>query len=204
MPAKRHRKVNTMAGQFSCRISRLAALSYVLVLLASFGVQAQSPSLPANDEVIFSLEGPRVQFILLQASVAEARQDFGQASELYCEAAFYGSLEAQYRLARIILNNQDSAGSTAVARDKLQTAATLLRDAAGSGHEGAQALILNIGEQAVRQPECLDKEAKQKAQDWRFLSPLPTLRLKLTYALGQLLHPEGSSQPDSLGRPRRI
>lgn len=172
-----------MASRHSGGIPRLLAPACLLAiyLLALAPLQAPNEALaqtPPRDEEIFSLEGPRVKLMLQQASKAEAGRDLGHASELYCEAAFYGSAEAQYRLARIILKDPDRAGG----RDKLQMAATLLRNAAGNGHEGAQAMILITGEQNDRLPECL-KEAAHALPKWQRLLPLPRLHLKLSYEL---------------------
>lgn len=151
-----------MAGQFYGPRVKQAGLAclplLVLFLLLPLGTQAQSTS--ALEKEIFSLDGARVKLMLEKASAAEdgRRKDLRQAAALYCEAASYGSLEGEYRLARIILNDRDSPESSS-ARDKLQMAATLFRNAAGNGHEGAQAMILITGEQAERLPECLTKAA---------------------------------------------
>lgn len=127
-----------------------------LCLMAPGAAQGQGKS--AHEEEIFSLDGPRVKLILEQAAAAESAKGthLQQAAALYCEAASYGSLEAEYRLARIILAERGIPGSSS-AQDKLQMAATLFRNAAGNGHEGAQAMMLITGEQIERLPECLSK-----------------------------------------------
>ena len=157
-----------MASQICGATSRLASLGraclplLALYLLAPVGTQAQGMRSLASQNEIFSLDGPRVKLMLEQAMAAETgrgqKRDLQHASALYCEAASYGSLEAEYRLGRIFLNDHDIPipGSSS-ALDKLQIAATLFRNAAGNGHEGAQAMMLITGEQIERLPECLTK-----------------------------------------------
>ena len=157
-------EVSAVLSQLSGERSQFArlgpasiAMTLLALLLTPDLTQAQGTTARNNEEAIFSLEGPRVKLMLQKASAAEAGRNLQQASELYCRAAAYGSLEADYRLARIILASRTTAENSAIAEAKLQMAATLLRNAAGNGHVGAQAMIVVTGEQKERLPDCLGK-----------------------------------------------
>lgn len=114
--------------------------------------QGQSPTSFEEESALFALEAPRVQAMLEQASAAEAgrgqSRSLVRAAMLYCQAAGYGSSEAQYRLGKRYLSGQGFAKNIPVA-------ATLFAMAANMGHQGAQAMLLLTGEREEQLPECL-------------------------------------------------
>jgi TPR repeat protein len=123
-----------------------------LCILAPAAAYALAPEDIEQESAIFALEAPRVRIMLEQASAKETGRgqppNLTRAATLYCKAAAYGSLEAQYRLGRLYLEGRGLAKDIAIA-------ATLFRSAAGNGHEGAKAMLLLTGEQEERLPECL-------------------------------------------------
>jgi len=155
---------------------------WVLLFFAmSYGtLPAQGVTAQEKEAAIISLEAPRVQTILKLAMAAEngrgQSRNLKQAASLYCEAAGYGSLEAQYRLGKMFL--AESANP-----DNIRIAATLFRIAANGGHEGAQSMILETKEQAEQLPDCLaDFDSTQPDQN------LPKVKLKLIHKLAQHRH----------------
>ncbi len=138
------------------RPSRLGCVALSMLRLLVLAPPAAHSEPPTDDvaqeSVLFALEAPRVRMMLELASAeaagrGQARNPAG-AAMLYCAAAAYGSLEAQYRLGRMFLAGWGLTQDIAVA-------ATLFRIAAGNGHEGARAMILVTGEREERLPECL-------------------------------------------------
>ena len=133
----------------------LRLLGLLLLLAFSFSQgAARGQSRPSFEEeaAMFAIEAPRVQAILEQASAAEIgrgqSKSLVRAAMLYCEAAGFGSSEAQYRLGKMFLAGQDIPKSIPIA-------ATLFAMAAIMGHSGAQAMLLLTGEREEQMPECL-------------------------------------------------
>jgi soluble lytic murein transglycosylase-like protein len=130
---------------------------------------------------------------------AEVRHLPRYAAQRYCAAARYGSLEAQYRLGRLLLLGQD------VVPD-LATATTLLSMAAQQGHEKARAL-LDGRMPGDRLPDCLTTgeappmELKDTAQEVvptevvaRYVSALPGEKRRMAEMV-QRLAPRFSVDP---------
>ncbi|MFT4172405.1 MAG: transglycosylase SLT domain-containing protein [Rhodocyclaceae bacterium] len=79
-----------------------------------------------------------------------APKDPARAAELYCEAARYGSAEAQYNLGWMYANGRGVARSEGLA-------ATLFEMAAGQGHEGASKALAHLAPAVGDKPECLTR-----------------------------------------------
>ena len=135
-------------------MTKTMRLLWLIPLLALTQSLAQAQSRPSFEEeaAMFAIEAPRVQAMLEQASAAEVgrgqSKSLVRAAMLYCEAAGFGSSEAQYRLGKMFLAGQDLAKSIPIA-------ATLFAMAAVMGHAGAQAMLLLTGEREEQMPECL-------------------------------------------------
>ena len=129
-------------------------LLWITSILAFTLGSAHAQGRPSFEEesALFALEAPRVQAMLEQASAAEAgrgqSRSLVRAAMLYCEAAAFGSGEAQYRLGKMFLSGQGFPQNIAVA-------ATLFAMAANLGHQGAQAMLFQTGERPEERPECL-------------------------------------------------
>lgn len=134
--------------------ARAAIVVAIFCALATPSEAVQGRKAPAdpNEIEIFALEAPRVRAMLERASSAEAGRgesvNSALAARLYCEAAGYGSLEAQYRLGRMLLAGRGMPRNVSMA-------ATLFSIAADNGHQAARAMILLIGERDPQLPECL-------------------------------------------------
>ena len=122
---------------------------------------------------------------------AELRHLPRHAAQRYCAAARYGSLEAQYRLGRLLLLGRDLMADPA-------TATTLLALAAQRGHEKAQAL-LESRMPGNRLPDCLvtgdapPMELKESAQEVvpyevvaRYVSGLPKEKRRMAEMVQRL------------------
>lgn len=114
-----------------------------------------------------------------------------RAAQRYCAAARYGSLEAQYRLGRLLLLGQDVVPDSA-------TATTLLALAAQRGHERAR-MLLEGREPGDQLPDCLTTgeapamELKESAQEVvphdvvaRYVSGLPNEKRRLAEMVQRL------------------
>lgn len=112
----------------SCRTARsgVAALA-----LAAAGAGASVLALDSPPD--WMDEPPVLSRWLEDGYAAEIRRQPRQAAQRYCAAARYGSVEAQYRLGRLLLLGRD------VVPD-LATAVTVLAMAAQRGHEKARQL----------------------------------------------------------------
>lgn len=95
-------------------------------------------------------EPPTLSRWLEEGYVAELRHLPLRAAQRYCAAARYGSLEAQYRLGRLLLLGRGLLPDPA-------TATTLLALAARRGHEKAQVLLANRMP-GDRLPDCMTAE----------------------------------------------
>ncbi|MGC3963758.1 MAG: transglycosylase SLT domain-containing protein [Rhodocyclaceae bacterium] len=82
-----------------------------------------------------------------------APRDPARAVELYCEAARYGSSEAQYSLGWMYANGRG------VARDEA-VAATLFGMAASQGHQGAITALAHLPPPGGSKPDCLSPKPK--------------------------------------------
>ena len=122
-----------------------AALACALVVPC---VLAQVAS--TADAALLDLDGPAVRAVLERAAAAESGRPpkLELAAELYCRAASYGSLEAAFRLGRMVLAGRG------MPRD-LPMAATLFSIASSNGHNGAGRMLLLTGIQEERLPPCL-------------------------------------------------
>lgn len=136
-------------------------------------------------------EPPMLSRWLEEGYDAELRRQPRRAAQRYCAAARFGSLEAQYRLGRLLLQGLD------VVPDR-ETAATLLALAAQQGHEKARGLVdgLAVGD---RLPECLTTgealalEVRDSAQEVvpyqvveRYVSALPGEKRRLAEMVQRL------------------
>lgn len=134
--------------------ARAAIVIAMLCTLATPSGAVQGRNAPANphETEIFALEAPRVRAMLERASSAEAGRGESVnpelAAGLYCAAASYGSLEAQYRLGRMLLAGRGMPRNVSMA-------ATLFSIASDNGHQAARAMLLLIGERDPQLPECL-------------------------------------------------
>lgn len=126
----------------SCR----RALAALLALLA-VGVQAAGRDAGPLEAPEWSDEPPALARLLESGYRAEASRQPGVAAAYYCAAARDGSVEGQYRLARLYLLGQG------VARDG-QVGTSLLSIAAQRGHEKAQSLVSPLAG-AEKLPDCL-------------------------------------------------
>ncbi|MFA9440455.1 lytic transglycosylase domain-containing protein [Uliginosibacterium sp. sgz301328] len=82
-----------------------------------------------------------------------APRDPARAVELYCEAARYGSSEAQYSLGWMYANGRG------VPRDEA-VAATLFGMAASQGHQGAITALTHLPPPGDSKPDCLSAKAR--------------------------------------------
>jgi len=161
------------------------------LLFTQGAAQGQSPAGLADESALFALEAPRVQAMLEQASAAEAgrgqSRSMKRAAMLYCEAAGYGSGEAQYRLGKMYLAGQGFPKN-------LPVAATLFAMAANLGHQGAQAMLLLTGERPEEVPECLtdpdkawaDFGAEALVNIERYVDALPKERRRVAEIIRRL------------------
>lgn len=139
----------------------------------------------------WSDEPPLLSRWIEEAYDAELRHLPRRAAQRYCAAARYGSLEAQYRLGRLLLLGRDMVPDPT-------TAATLLALAAQRGHEKAAALLEGRmpGDQL---PDCLltgeapPMELKESAQEVvpyevvaRYVSGLPKEKRRLAEMVQRL------------------
>ncbi|MBV7427642.1 MULTISPECIES: lytic transglycosylase domain-containing protein [unclassified Acidovorax] len=100
-----------------------------VLIAAGTGVHAQVPDEPPE----WADEPPVLSRWLEEGYDAEVRRQPHRAASRYCDAARYGSVEAQYRLGRLLLHGRDVMPDPAAA-------ATLLAMAAQRGHEKARSL----------------------------------------------------------------
>jgi len=171
-------------------LARLALAMLGLQPLQSSAQQLATPSFE-QESAIFAIEAPRVRAMLEQASAAEAGRgqsvSLVRAAMLYCEAAGYGSAEAQYRLGKMFLAGQGLPRNIPVA-------ATLFSIAAGNGHRGAQAMLLVTGVQAEQLPKCLTDpdhawagyEAEARVDIERYVDALPKDRHRVAILIRKL------------------
>ncbi|HUY01882.1 MAG TPA: transglycosylase SLT domain-containing protein [Rhodocyclaceae bacterium] len=180
-----------MSGRSKWRwLVRLAPALLGLLPLPS-SAQAQATPSFEQESAIFALEAPRVRAMLEQASAAQAGRGQSvspvRAAMLYCEAAGYGSAEAQYRLGKMYLAGQGLPRNIPVA-------ATLFSIAAGNGHRGAQAMLLVTGVQAERLPKCLTDpdhawagyQAEARVDIERYVDALPKDRRRVADLIRKL------------------
>lgn len=115
-----------------------------LLLAPCLALSAQA--LPADGPPEWSDEPPVLSRMLEDGYAAQAAQRAQTAADLYCQAARWGSLEAQYRLGRLLWDN---------ARDQeRQQGLAVLALAAQRGHEKSATLL--SGEQLSEElPACL-------------------------------------------------
>lgn len=126
-----------------CSCHAQGALLAIVLLAGGGQVHAQ----PLDDPPEWADEPPVLSRWLEEGYEAEVRRQPHRAAQRYCDAARYGSVEAQYRLGRLLMRGRDVVPDLAVA-------ATLLALAAQRGHEKARSLAeaLAPGE---RLPDCL-------------------------------------------------
>ena len=106
-------------------------------------MRAQAPDEPPE----WADEPPVLSRWLEEGYAAEALRQPHRAAQRYCDAARYGSVEAQYRLGRLLMQGRD------VVPDPVG-AATLLALAAQRGHEKARSLTEGLVP-GDRLPDCL-------------------------------------------------
>lgn len=130
-----------MEPRFSCHAH--GALLAAVLLSCGAGARAQAPDEPPE----WADEPPVLSRWLEEGYAAEARRQPHRAAQRYCDAARYGSVEAQYRLGRLLMQGRD------VVPDPVG-AATLLALAAQRGHEKARSLTEGLVP-GDRLPDCL-------------------------------------------------
>lgn len=110
----------------------------LLIALFIRGANAEAvPTWSLNTEAL-SIEAPMVQTILLRAATLEqsprSPRDLKKSVRLYCLAAQLGSLEAQFRLGKMILDHRGPGIGVA-------NAASRFSIAAANGHEIAREVL---------------------------------------------------------------
>jgi len=179
------------------RILPLLSRTSVSIMLCA-GMElafAQSEEGPPN----WDDEPPLLSRWIEEGYRAELRHLPGLAAQRYCAAARYGSLEAQYRLGRLLLLGRDTVADPT-------TAATLLALAAQRGYEKARVLLAGRMP-GDRLPECLTTgeapamELKDSAQEVvphevveRYVSGLPKEKRRMA-KLVQRLAPRFAVDP---------
>ena len=155
--------IATLAG-----VARLLRPCPVVLLISLAGALAQAqPQNRDSEDDLLSLESPVVQRILRRAAFVEHRsseaRDQEYAARMYCVASHLGSLEAQYRLGKMLLEGRGIQMS-------IEKAATLFSIASGNGHEGATAMLAATGARKIKLPDCMENpetsveaEARQMA-----------------------------------------
>lgn len=138
-------------------LSRTAAAVVLCTGMGAAGAQG------ADEPPIWDDEPPVLSRWIEEGYNAERQHLPRRAAQRYCAAARYGSLEAQYRLGRLLLLGRDLVPDPA-------TATTLLAVAAQRGHEKAGALLAGRMP-GDRLPDCLTTgeappmELKESAQE---------------------------------------
>lgn len=166
----------------------LSRITVSLVLCAGIDVACAQG---ADEPPQWDDEPPMLSRWIEEGYGAELRHLPRQAAQRYCAAARYGSLEAQYRLGRLLLLGQDVVPDPA-------TATTLLALAAQRGHERARTL-LEGREPGEQLPDCLTTgeapamELKESAQEVvphevvaRYVSGLPNEKRRLAEMVQRL------------------
>lgn len=127
------------------RYSRHAHSALLAAVLLTGGPQVRAQAL--DDPPEWADEPPVLSRWLEEGYDAEVRRQPHRAAQRYCDAARYGSVEAQYRLGSLLMRGRDVVPDPAAA-------ATLLALAAQRGHEKARGLSegLVLGD---RLPDCL-------------------------------------------------
>ncbi|RYF66496.1 MAG: lytic transglycosylase domain-containing protein, partial [Comamonadaceae bacterium] len=111
------------------------------------GAGGRAQAQQADEPPDWADEPPVLSRWLEEGYAAELRRQPQRAAARYCDAARYGSVEAQYRLGRLLMRGRDVVPDPAAA-------ATLLALAAQRGHEKAR----NLAEGLVpgdHLPDCL-------------------------------------------------
>lgn len=130
-----------------CSFLRVRSFLAAGLALLTVGAQAAGGDLGPSEAPAWSEEPPALARLLESGYQAEVQRQPGLAAARYCAAARDGSVEGQYRLARLYLLGQG------VARDD-QVGASLLSIAAQRGHEKAQGLVGTLAG-AEKLPDCL-------------------------------------------------
>lgn len=140
------------------------ALMALWFIAPTYGAARAQGAQPVEEAAIFALESPYVKTLLEHASAAESGRtqprNLMRAAQFYCEAASFGSLEAQYRLGRMYLDGRGLPRSLAIA-------ATLLGIAARSGHEGAGLMLPLAGVHEEALPQCMNRPEVSVAKNGR-------------------------------------
>ena len=141
--------VTTFAA-YRCALRR-ALVALTLIVVTTLPIQAK----PASDSLAetLSLEAPLVQLVFDRAALMERSEPLARnqqyAARLYCVAARLGSVEAQYRLGKMILAGWGMSKSPG-------TAVALFRMAASQGHEGATWLLAVVDAAEGSLPRCME------------------------------------------------
>lgn len=124
-------------------------------------VAAHAAALPDDGPPEWTDEPPRLSRWIEQGHEAQQRRDWPTAARLYCSAARFGSVEAQYRLGRLFMTRLDPQG--------MVEARALLGLAAQRGHDKAIAAL--SGQPAPDAlPDCL---LTGRAPQGEFVKPEP-------------------------------
>ena len=122
-----------------------------LSLAIALPAQAKAATDNLTPETL-SIEAPLVRLVLEDAARMEHSEPIIRnqqyAARLYCVAARLGSLEAQYRLGKMILAGWGM-------RESLSDAVGLFRIAAGQGHEQAGMALAGLNSQTDSLPACM-------------------------------------------------
>ena len=143
----------TMKSISARAISKCLGFSAAVCLSLAVALPAQAkPTTDKQTLEILSIEAPLVRVALERAALMERSAPISRnqqyAARLYCVAARLGSLEAQFRLGKMILAGWGM-------RESLSDAVGLFRIAAGQGHEQAANVLAGLKVQTDSLPECM-------------------------------------------------
>ena len=125
----------------------------VLVLAMATSAHAQSSANRLLEEQTLSIEAPQVRLLFERAALMERLEPIVRnrryVARLYCAAARLGSLEAQYRLGKMVLAGWGM-------RKSETNAAALFSIAARQGHEKAGLALNTVTGPLESLPNCME------------------------------------------------
>ncbi len=132
-------------------------------VLAAVLLAGHAQAQPQDEPPEWTDEPPRLSRWIEQGYEAQQKRNLLLAAQHYCEAARFGSVEAQYRLGRLFLSRKDPQGQ--------MEAMALLALAAQRGHEKA---VTALGGQLAPDvlPDCL---VTGQAPQGQFATPEPMI-----------------------------
>lgn len=136
-------------------VSHCKGFAVGCLLMSVMNVSAHAQALPSHllDEQMLSIEAPQVRLLFERAALMERLKPIVRnqryAAHLYCAAARLGSLEAQYRLGKMVLAGWGM-------RKSEKNAAALFSIAARQGHEQASLALSSTTVQLESLPKCME------------------------------------------------